>query len=545
MALIVLLSSLLLGFLVMYAMQMAKIARKAQAIAEQATEAKSNFLSNMSHEIRTPLTAIIGYTETLLIDKLSEVEAQEALRTIDRNSKHLLRLINDILDLSKIEAGKLEIEKIEVSLVDLLSDLSNFISPLAQAKKLSFGFEYAYPIPRYIVTDPLRLKQILINLIGNAIKFTQTGGVKVNVIYLQNEQHLSFAVVDTGIGLTNEQQSRLFQAFTQADASTTRKFGGTGLGLLISSQLADRLGGRISIESSPQRGSVFTLTIDTELIESSNLIEHMPQSPPIEQNLVSENQTALAGHVLLAEDGSDNQKYLTFLLTKIGLTVTLVDNGQKAVEQIQREPFDLILMDMQMPIMDGYTAMKRLRADGCTVPIIALTANAMHGDIERCRTAGCSDFLGKPFSREDFFAKLRSFLGHKSVQLIYHIPDTTVSTPAHAASEDQAFIDLIRKFNKNLENRYFNLDAAFQSGDFAQLESLAHQLSGCGGYYGHSMISEISRKLEKAAARRDVDCASILAEIRSYVNGVQLAEAGSTTHSAPQSEEVISLEPSS
>lgn len=384
---------------------------EARNAALSATQAKGEFLANMSHEIRTPLTSIMGYAESLLIDKLDEHKSRDALETIIRNGNHLLGVINDILDLSKIEAGKLDVEQIPVSVAEIVSDVGNLIMPKATEKGLSFGFEYTSPMPRFIKTDPLRLKQILINLVGNAIKFTSIGGVKINIVCIPEKEILQFAVVDTGIGLTEESRSRLFKAFSQADTSITRKFGGTGLGLIISSMLAQKLGGGIEIESRLGIGSTFILTISTGPLTAENLSmdnQILRTNKPIVQQALSGQK--FRGSVLLAEDGRDNQLLITHVLKQAGLEVTVVENGELAVRKIGSGSFDLVFMDGQMPILDGYSATQKVRALGHTVPIVALTANAMKADIERAYAAGCTDFIGKPFRRSELVSVLAKYL---------------------------------------------------------------------------------------------------------------------------------------
>lgn len=383
---------------------------EARNAALLATKAKGEFLANMSHEIRTPLTSIIGYSESLLIDQLDVQERKVALETIIRNGNHLLGVINDILDLSKIESGKMSIEILEVNPMQLIGDVMNILRPKAFEKGLSFGVEYQYPIPKSIQSDPVKLKQILINLAGNAIKFTTQGGVKIRVSFLREIERLIFDVVDTGPGMTEEARGRLFKAFSQGDTSVTRKFGGTGLGLVISNMLALRLGGEIRVESRVGIGSSFTLTtatgsIDDGMLVFSELSDGAELSAPS-----SGKQTQLQGTVLLVDDGSDNQMLVSRLLERLGLKVAIAGNGALAIDAVNNEQFDLIFMDIQMPVMDGYTATKQLRASGFRLPIVALTGNAMAEDRQLAMAAGCSDFVGKPFRRSELIAVLEKYL---------------------------------------------------------------------------------------------------------------------------------------
>jgi signal transduction histidine kinase/ActR/RegA family two-component response regulator/Pyruvate/2-oxoacid:ferredoxin oxidoreductase delta subunit len=392
---------------------------KSQQAAESANRAKSAFLANMSHEIRTPMTAILGHLD-LMSEELAkgslpvQPEVGNSLGVISRNANHLLQLIDDILDLSKIEAGKIDIEITNCSPCRIVAEVVSLMQVRAVAKGLSLDVEYATAIPEHIRTDPTRLRQILINIIGNAVKFTDTGGVCI-VVALERRQDssiLQIRIVDCGIGMSQETLRELFQPFTQADASTSRKFGGSGLGLTISKRLAELLGGDIVVESVPGKGSTFTISVPTGCLDGIRMLEHPDgvQSPSTEEETpnATPNPMLLAGRrVLLAEDGRDNQRLFTFLLKRLGADVAVAENGQAAVElaiasRDAGPPFDLILMDMQMPILDGYQATQRLRAEDWSGPIIALTAHAMLDDRQKCLDAGCNDYLAKPIDHNRF-----------------------------------------------------------------------------------------------------------------------------------------------
>lgn len=398
--------------------------------AEMANLAKSEFLANMSHEIRTPMTAILGYAELLMEDgDIFEAPPRriESIRTLQRNGEHLLSIINDILDLSKIEAGKMQIDRVDVSPVELVGEVLKLMRMRADGKGLDLSVNWPEEVPAKISTDPLRLRQILVNLVGNSIKFTEAGGIRMAVTYEPRsaaESLMRFAVTDTGIGMNEEQLGRLFKAFSQADSSVTRKFGGTGLGLLISKRLAQKLGGDITVTSQPGVGSTFTLAVACGRAEDIRLVRsEMPAGHFVLPALVPQPspRNALAGYrVLLAEDGPDNQRLFSFIVQKYGAAVTIVDNGKAAVEKctvdgsvdgkiLDEPPFDVILMDMQMPIMDGYTAAGLLRDRGNRAPVIALTAHAMTGEREKCLAAGCDDYLSKPVDRARLIAKIASY----------------------------------------------------------------------------------------------------------------------------------------
>jgi signal transduction histidine kinase/CheY-like chemotaxis protein len=381
--------------------------------AEVARRTKGEFLANMSHEIRTPMTAILGFAD-LLYESLPQAQDRELVETIKRNGQYLLRILDDILDLSKIEAGKLAVERTACSPAAIVAEVVSLMGVPAGEKRLSLQAEYCGPIPESIQTDPIRVRQILVNLLGNAIKFTETGGVRL-LVRLQEDDgqcQMQFEVIDTGIGMTDQEMARLFEPFTQADASMTRRYGGTGLGLAISRRLAKMLGGDVEVESTPGKGSVFTLTVQTGPLAGVRTVRYSAAAP-LEAKSTEQPDHALAtrltGRPLLAEDGPDNQRLITFLLSKAGADVSAVENGELAVQcvraaEAEGRPFDMVLMDMQMPVMDGYEATRRLRASGYTRPIVALTAHAMAGDREKCLAAGCDDYLSKPINVSSFVA---------------------------------------------------------------------------------------------------------------------------------------------
>jgi len=386
--------------------------------AEAASRAKSEFLANMSHESRTPLTAILGYADVMLQDPDSP-EARDAADTIKRNGEHLLQIISDILDLSKIEAARLEPDCRYCSPRQIVNDVASLMRGRAEAKGLVLLTEYG-GIPGWIWTDPLRLQQILTNLVGNAIKFTDAGNVRIVTQLVcdgNSEARLRFDVIDTGIGLEERQIGMLFQPFVQVDTSARRRFGGSGLGLAISRKLARLLGGDITVASSPGTGSTFSLSIAAGPLAAAAKSDGLPAGPSPTASTVAE--VKLDCRVLLAEDGPDNQRLISYVLRKAGAEVTVVDNGKAAGDAAmaaRREGtgFGLILMDIQMPVMDGYEAVARLRQEGIDAPILALTAHAMPEDREKCLSAGCDGYLSKPIAPKELTQELSRFLNRNA-----------------------------------------------------------------------------------------------------------------------------------
>ena len=395
--------------------------RQARAESEAATESKSMFLANMSHEIRTPMTAILGFLDVLLEESTATEERTNLRRAIRRNSEHLLALINDVLDLTKIEAGGMRVESVPTDALRVVVDCITALRPVARERGLEMHAVLHGSVPAVVHTDPHRLKQILVNLLGNAIKFTSHGGIQVDISYREGSAHprveddgstpqmqhrrLRITVTDTGIGIEPAKLQALFKPFIQGDESMTRRFGGTGLGLAISRRLARMMGGDIQASSEGGRGSVFVVEIGTGPIDGVPMVSNLPdedagQAPASVQTTRRDD----AIRVLVAEDGEDNRRLVTHHLAKAGMQTSIATNGLEAIDlalasRRSGNPFHLILMDMQMPELDGYEATRRLRQEGWRGPIVALTAHAMSGDRERCMEAGCDEYLAKPMDR--------------------------------------------------------------------------------------------------------------------------------------------------
>lgn len=375
--------------------------------------AKSHFLVNISHEIRTPLNAIIGLSEVLAEESLTD-EQQSHLRIIRESARNMLDLINDVLDFSKIEAGQFNLDITECSLEHLLAVVESLMRPLAMQKKLEFGILQKTDLPALIKTDSMRLRQCLTNLINNAIDFTEKGHVHVS-IYLENikgEDCIRFDVEDTGIGIAQQDQERIFREFTQAAVARERKSAATGLGLTITKNLIHLLGGNISLKSKVGEGSTFSIVVPVGLdVKSQPIFNKYDQLKRIRKEEVSPEDLTLSGRVLVAEDTPTNQTLIKLLLTKLGIEVEIAEDGKQALDMALSEDFDMILMDIQMPHMNGYDATKKLREAGFKKPVIAVTAHAMRGDKEKCLAAGCDDYISKPINRKHLVEILSEYLG--------------------------------------------------------------------------------------------------------------------------------------
>ncbi|HLO41380.1 MAG TPA: ATP-binding protein [Phycisphaerales bacterium] len=384
--------------------------------ADAANVAKSAFLANMSHEIRTPMTAILGFSELLRSEDLSDQEKGEYLELVRRHGEHLLAIINDILDLSKIEAGELKLESIPCDPAQIVRDVCASLRHVTAAKGVELVAHVQAGFPETVRSDPTRLRQILLNLVGNSTKFTSRGSIDVVCGATHTEDGrwlLSLAVRDTGIGMTGEQMSSLFRPFTQADASTTRKFGGTGLGLAISRHIALALGGTLRVSSEPGIGSTFTLEIPAGAAEGEAVVSGSARSTGGRTRFRSSDR------VLIADDAPDIRRLVTYVLEKAGATVECVADGVEAVEMIAREhaagrDYSLVLMDVDMPRLDGITAAKELRSRGINVPLIAITAHAMATDVARSLACGFDAHLPKPVNRDVLVsACLRAIIAHQ------------------------------------------------------------------------------------------------------------------------------------
>jgi signal transduction histidine kinase/DNA-binding NarL/FixJ family response regulator len=493
--------------------------KQARAVAESASRTKSDFLASMSHEIRTPMNAIIGIADLLAKTPLSP-EQNKYVQIFRRAGDNLLHLIDDILDLSKVESLQLELERTGFSLSDLLEKVTEMVAVRAHEKGLALVCNIAPKVSTDLVGDPTRLRQVLLNLLSNAIKFTESGEVALRVAPDAGSSvpgALQFTISDTGIGIAGEKLGAVFERFTQADSSTTRRYGGSGLGLTISKRLVELMGGRIWVESQVGKGSVFSFAVPLEIRARTRRRTAVPVGTGPEPALP-------ALHILLVEDSPDNRTITVAYLKDTPYRVDIAENGAIACEKFTAGHYDLVLMDRQMPVMDGLTATRAIREweqanRRSPTPIVALTAAALKGDQEQCMAAGCTAYLTKPIKQEVLLQAIKelALVAPPSSQEESSRKDTIL------VRANPKFADLIPGFLQNRRQDVSAMLDALDRGDFETVESMGHGMKGAGSSYGFQAITDIGAALEQAAERVDNDASrKWVGELSRYLDRVEV-----------------------
>lgn len=520
--------------------------KQAKEQAESATAAKSEFLANMSHEIRTPMNGIIGMLDLALDEALTD-KVHDYLNTARSSGDALVAVINDILDISKIESGKIKVEIVDCSLNNLLCDIDSIMRPKIVEKGIEFEIILDCPVPKQIRTNLMRLRQCLVNLIGNATKFTETGHIHVHVSTqsVGTVTEIRFDIEDTGTGIPPDKQAMIFESFSQADSSTNRKFGGTGLGLTITRKLAELIGGSISLTSEPGKGSTFSLIIPAGVdVESQSLITELEKGSTSHGKMSEIADIKLSGKILVAEDDRVNQKVLLTMLEKAGLQTTIANDGKEAVEKATSESFDVILMDIHMPNMNGYEATTALREKGFTIPILALTASVLKSEVDKCFEVGCDEHLYKPIDRPKLLQTLSKYLSSGKDAISSEVetakaqidelselisePTSQEGLPTEASrnlgfeniidwpslverlGDEESIKEIILIFLTDVKERIEMLTEAMKASDAEGIKSYAHALKGAAANVGVKRLSDIAYRLECAGREENMAAATPL-----------------------------------
>lgn len=504
---------------------------KAKEDAEKATKMKSNFLANMSHEIRTPMNGLLGFLQLLEDTNLTE-QQKIFITNAQKSSEFLLSIINEILDFSKIEAGKLKIDNISFDLRYLVEDVILMNVPCGQKKGLSLNSLIDPAIPSRVFGDSSKVKQILNNLISNAIKFTKEGMITIHVKQILREDDkllLNFEVKDTGIGIPEDKLNLIFESFMQADASTTRKYGGTGLGLTISQKLAELMGGQISVKSKLNEGSIFTLELSFQVDESQDINSKSDNSI----NITKENKFDENIKILIVEDTDLNCKFISTFLENIGLSCEVVFDGEHAVEAFKTKKYDLILMDCQMPTMDGYEATREIRKieDGASrTPIIAMTANIMNIDREKCYEAGMDDYISKPINTNELLCLIKKYIPLRPICTDIYCECTNLYKKDYIDNIIEEMIlevgftkiEAIQMFDKFLEflsQSIVEFEVNLKNNDFANLKKIAHKLKGSSANLKIEEVVQLCKQLESRCSKEDKEfCIDIVDQIKGRLN---------------------------
>ena len=490
---------------------------EARAVAESASQTKSDFLASMSHEIRTPMNAIMGIADLLAQTKLS-AQQDKYVQIFRRAGDNLLNLINDILDLSKVEASQLELERTSFDLIEQTEIVMEMVAARAQEKGLALSCEIAADVPNNVIGDPTRLRQVIMNLLGNAIKFTASGTVALRVETDDDPlspKSLRFSVQDTGIGIPGETLPRVFERFTQADSSTTRRFGGSGLGLTISKRLVELMGGRIWVESIVESGSIFSFAVPLEVQTSATHTAAIAEGASLDLPFARLR-------ILLTEDSPDNCTITLAYLEGTPYTVDVAENGAVACEMFRTGSYDLVLMDRQMPVMDGLAATRNIRAweesnHRSPIPILALTASALKGDREMCLAAGCTAFLTKPIRQAVLLQAIREHAGNG----LFPLAGDGNPDPVRSRLAADRLTLRVPQYLKNCCENHLEMLAALALPDMETVATLGHNLAGSGASFGFPMLSAIGASIQLSAEAGDhFALQSKLASLGAFLDGV-------------------------
>ncbi len=478
--------------------------------ADRANEVKSQFLANVSHEIRTPLTAIIGFSEMTLADSSLSANARNHNATIKRSALYLKSLIDDLLDMTKAEENRLDIQNQRINFDTLLHEVVSILMVRANERNIQLRIFYENPIPETFESDPLRIKQVLFNVVGNAIKFTERGQVTVRAKFRSGEEILTLQVEDTGVGIAPANQTKLFTRFFQADSSMTRRETGSGIGLSLSKVICQGLGGDLRLVASNDRGSLFEVSLPThkpspEVIDSFQVLGHR-SSQDLTLETIANSLSEVS--VLLVEDGEENRRIYTYFLEMAGAKVTLALNGREGVEKASKDHFDVILMDIQMPVMDGYEAARHLLNVNLKTPIIALTAHALKAEREKCLAMGFSAYLPKPVEIPQLLQAVAEWSGHSSPRegMITAVKKGDALGQSNEAlrstfHHETAFEPLLKEFTQILPERLNTIKEAGNEKNWDQLARVAHKIKGAAATYGYPSLSDQAGDLELSAKR--------------------------------------------